>query len=72
MCSPIEVDTHRKINLQSPPLSPETQKGLDNPCEEYKDIFLFTHTKIGHTKLFTMDIDTRCHLPIAKKPNTNP
>ena len=58
VCSPAEVDIHRKINLESIPLCPEIMKALDKLCGQYKDIYSLHQGDIGHTKLLAMDIDT--------------
>ena len=72
MCSPAEVNTHRKINLDHTLQSQETQQTLGKLCEEYKAIFLLHQGDIGHAKLLTMDIDTGDHPPIVQKPYTLP
>ena len=41
-------------------------------CEEYKNMSSLYHGDIGHTKLLTMDIDTKNHSHIAQKPYTLP
>ena len=46
-----EMDTHRKIDLDSCLLCSEAQKILDEFCEEYKDISSLHQGDIGHTKL---------------------
>ena len=71
VCSPAEVNIHRKVNLDHTPQGQETQQALDK-CEEYKDIFSLYQGDIRNTKLLTVDIGTGDHLPIARKPYTLP
>ena len=62
------MTTHRKINLDHTPQSPENKKKtLDDLCEEYKDMFSLHQGDIGHTKLLAMDIDIGDYLLIVKK-----
>ena len=70
MCSPTEVDTQRKINLESANPDPEVQKTFDMLCKEHKDIFFLHQSDVGYIKLVTMDIDTGHHSPIAQKHYT--
>ena len=67
VCSPAEVNTHRKITLDHNPQSQEIQQALAKLCEEYEDIFSIHLGDIGYTKLLTMDIDTEDYPPIAQK-----
>ena len=38
MCSPVDIDTHRKINLDISCLYPKIQRALNALGKEYKDI----------------------------------
>ena len=40
--SAMEVNTHRKINLDHTPQSLDTQQALNKLCEQYKDILFST------------------------------
>ena len=80
VCSPTNTDTYRKINLGSTPLCLETEKILDELCNEYKDIFSLHQGDTDHTRLLIMDIDTDIppithyhteNLYFASKKNTN-
>ena len=51
MCSPTEINTHRKINLGTTSLDLENQKAWDVLCEDYKDIFSLHQGDTGHTKI---------------------
>ena len=68
VCHPVEVNTHRKINLDHIPQSQEIQTMLDNLCEEYKDIFSIHEGDICHTKLLTMDINKEIILQLYRNP----
>ena len=45
---------------------------IDRLCEEYKNICSLHQGDLCHTKLLTIDIDTRGHLPIAQQLYTLP
>ena len=58
-CSPTEVNTHSRINLDHTPQSLETQQALNELCEKCKFIFLLCQGDKGHTKLLPMDMGPR-------------
>ena len=72
LCFPKEIDTHRKIHLDSTPLCPEMHTALDTLQKEYKDILSFRQDDIGHSKFFTMDIDTGDHLHLHRNLKPHP
>ena len=63
---------HRHINPDHTPQSPETQKALDDLCEEYKDTFSLHQGNTGYNKLPTTDIHTGDHPAMAQKLYTLP
>ena len=48
VCSPAEVNTHRRINLDHTPQSAEIQRKFDELCKEYKEIFSLHQGDLGH------------------------
>ena len=67
MYSPTELDTHRKIILESTPLCPKTQKVCDELCNENQGIFSLHQGDISCSKLLTMDINSGDHPPSVHK-----
>ena len=67
--SPVEVNTHRKMQLQDAEVAKKYKEQLKQLCKEFGDIF---STDIGKTPLITMDIDTRDSPPVCQKPYNLP
>ena len=72
MCYHAKIDKHNGINLDSTPLCPETQRALEELCEECKDIFSLNQNNISHTKLLTVDNNTADNPPMTQKLYTLP
>ena len=70
--SPIDIDVHRKVNLQDADVSEEHQNAFIELCHEFKDIFSVDLGDIGKTPLVEMEIDTGDSPPITQKPYTLP
>ena len=68
VCSPTEVNTNRKLNLNHTPQNMEIRENLNELCKEYKDTDILHQYDTGHPKLLTKDIDTGDHPPITQKP----
>ena len=67
-----EVNMQNEINLDHTPQIPQTQKVLDDLCEEFKAIYSLHQGDVGHTKSLNVDIDTGCHPSFAQKPHLLP
>ena len=74
ICSPAEVSAHRKVKLQSKPVTEDTIQQFEELCERFPEVFSKNSKDIGRTNLITMDIDTgdhpHPHPPIYQKPYT--
>ena len=73
ICSPAEVSAHRKVKLQSKPVTEDTIQRFEELCERFPEVFSKNNEDIGRTNLITMDIDTGDHPPpptICQKPYT--
>ena len=70
ICSPAEVSAHRKVKLQSKPVTEDTIQQFEELCERFPEVFSKNSEDIGRTNLITMDIDTDDHPPICQKPYT--
>ena len=71
ICSPAEVSAHRKVKLQSKPVTEDTIQQFEELCECFPEVFSKNSEDIGRTNFITMDIDTGDHPPpICQKPNT--
>ena len=67
ICSPAEVSAHRKVKLQSKPVTKDTIQQFEELCECFPEVFSKNSEDIGRTNLITMDIDTGDHLPHMPK-----
>ena len=56
--TPVEITTHRKVNLQDAQVSARYKEQSRLLCKEFEDIYSKDSTDIGKTPLITMDIDT--------------
>ena len=63
ICSPAEVSAHRKVKLQSKPVTEDTIQQFEELYERFPEVFLKNSEDIGRTNLITMDIDTGDHPP---------
>ena len=72
LCSPADVDQHRKVELQDAAVSQETREKFRKLCEEHPQVFSQSNTDIGTTQLLKMDILTGDSPPINQKPYTLP
>ena len=70
--SPVEVNTHRKIQLQDAEVTEKCREKFKLLCQEFEDIFSKDSTDIGRTPLITMDIDTGDSPPICQRPYNLP
>ena len=70
--SPVDIDVHRKVELQDADITDEQQKAFKDLCTEFSDIFSTDSGDIGKTPLLEVEIDTGDSLPITQKPYTLP
>ena len=63
ICSPAEVSAHRKVKLQSKPVTEDTIQQFEELCECFPEVFSKNSEDIGRTNLITIDIDTGDHPP---------
>ena len=70
--SPVEVNTHRKIQLQDAEVTEKYREKFKLLCQEFEDILSKDSTDIGRTPLITMDIDTGDSPPICQRPYNLP
>ena len=70
ICSPAEVSAHRKVKLQSKPVTEDTIQQFEELCKCFPEVFSENSEDIGRTNLITMDIDTGDHSSICQKPHT--
>ena len=70
--SPVDIDVHRKVELQDAEVTEAQLNAFKELCNEYKDIFSTDSSDIGKTPLIEMEIDTGDSLPITQKPYTLP
>ena len=63
ICSPAEVSAHRKVKLQSKPVTEDTIQQFEELCKHFPEVFLKNSEDIGRTNLITVDIDTGDHPP---------
>ena len=70
--SPVDIEVHRKVELQDADVSEEHQNAFKELCKEFKDIFSVDSSDIGKTPLVEMEIDTGDSPPITQKPYTLP
>ena len=68
--SPVDIEVHRKVELQNADITDEQQKAYKDLCEEFIDIFSTDSGDIGKTPLLEVEIDTGDSLPITQKPYT--
>ena len=68
--SPVEVEAHRKVDLEDQVITEKTKVQFDELCDQFKDIISQGSDDIGKTLLVEMDIDTGDSPPIASKPYT--
>ena len=66
--SPVDIDVHRKVELQDAEVTEAQQKAFKELCNEYKDIFSTDSSDIGKTPFREMEIDTGDSPPITQKP----
>ena len=69
---PVDIDVHRKVELQDAEVTETQQNAFKDLCNEFKDIFYTDSTDIGKTPLIEMEIDTGDSPPITQKPYTVP
>ena len=70
-CSPAEVSAHRKVKLQSKPVTEDTIQQFEELCKHFPEVFLKNSEDIGRTNLITVDIDTGDHPPPYAKSHTH-
>ena len=70
--SPVEIDIHRRVELQDADISEEQRQAFRDLCMEFKDIFSTDSGDIGKTPLLEVEIDTGDSPPITQKPYTLP
>ena len=70
--SPIDIEVHRKIELQDADITDEQQKAFKDLCTEFSDIFSTDSDDIRKTPLLEVEIDTGDSLTITQKPYTLP
>ena len=68
--SPVDIKTHRKVNLKDKEIDPKCREQFEDLCERYKDIFSTDSTDIGKMPLIQMEIETGNSPPICQKPYT--
>ena len=68
----VDIDVHRKVELQDAEVNEAQQNAFKELCDEYKDIFSTDSSDIGKTPLIEMEIDTGDNPPITQKPYTLP
>ena len=69
---PVDIDVHRKVELQDADISEEQRQSFKDLCMEFKDIFSTDSGDIGKTPLLEVEIDTGDSPPITQKPYTLP
>ena len=70
--SPVDIEVHRKVELQDADITEEQQNAFKNLCTEFNDIFSTHSGDIGKTPLLEVEIDAGNSLPITQKPYTLP
>ena len=70
--SPVDMEVHRKVELQDADIIEAQQNAFKELCNEFKDVFSIDSSDIGKTPLKEMEIDTGDSLPITQKPYTLP
>ena len=68
--SPVEVEAHRKVDLEDMKIKEETRQEFNKLCDRFEDIISKGSDDIGKTLLVKMDIDTGDSPPIALIPYT--
>ena len=68
--SPVEVEAHRKVDLEDKKIKQETRQEFNKLCDRFDDIISKGSDDIGKTLLVEMDINTGDSPPIASKPYT--
>ena len=68
--SPVEVEAHRKVDLEDKKIKEETRQEFNKLCDRFDDIISKGSDDIGKTLLVEMDINTGDSPPIASKPYT--
>ena len=68
--SPVEVEAHRKVDLEDRKIKEETRQEFNKLCDRFDDIISKGSDDIGKTLLVEMDIDMGDSSPIASKPYT--
>ena len=56
--SPVEVEAHRKVDLEDKKIKEETRQEFNKLCDQFADIISKGSDDIGKTLLVKMDIDT--------------
>ena len=70
--SPMDIEVHRKVELQDADVSEEQRQAFKDLCIEFNDIFSTDSDDIGKTPLLEVEIDTGDSPPITQKPYTLP
>ena len=70
--SPVDIEIHRKVELQDADITEAQQNAFKELCNEFKDIFSIDSSDIGKNPLIEMEIDTGDSLPITQKPYNLP
>ena len=68
--SPVEVESHRKVDLEDKKIKEETRQEFNKLCDQFDDTISKGSDDIGKTLLVEMDIDTGDSPRIASKPYT--
>ena len=56
--SPVDIEVHRKVELQDADVTEAQQNAFRELCNEFKDIFSIDSSDIGKTPVIEMEIDT--------------
>ena len=64
----VDIDVHRKVELQDAEVTEAQQNAFKELCNEFKDIFSTDSSDIGKTPLIEMEIDTGDSPPITQNP----
>ena len=66
--SPVDIDVHRKVDLQDVDVAKEQEEAFKELCDDCRDIFSVNSGDIGKIPLLEMEIDTGDSPPITQKP----
>ena len=69
---PVDIEVHRKVELQDAEVTEAQQNAFKELCDEYKDILSIDSSDIGKIPLIEMEFDTGDSPPITQKSYTLP